>query len=188
MKNLIAIILISISTFTFGQDTEMLGFINQYRTSHGKGIVKVSSKLTDIAVTCNKANIDKDTLVHTRIANTAATGEIITKGKHLPATPADKVVFTKFIKSFFGLTYVEPTTEAEVVTYTKLYILYMYDQSSGHKAILLGNFTNVGFDTMIKDIKPHAKPNPIVVGGKVYEHKNVLNYYHVTFYSTIDFN
>ena len=188
MKNLIAVILILVSSVTFGQDTAMLGFINQYRTAHGKGVVKVSTKLTDIAITCNKANIDKDTLVHTKIVNTSATGEIINKGKRLPASPAEKAEFGKFIKSFFGLAYVEPTTEAEVITYAKLYILYMYDQSSGHKAILLGNFTNVGFDTMIKDIKQHAKPNSIVIAGKVYEHKNVLNYYHVTFYSTIDFN
>lgn len=172
----------------FGQDYEMLNFINKYRTSHNKPNLKYSTKLADIAIKCNTNNIVYDTLVHTKIANTVASGEIIVKDTHLPVTAKEKSEFGYFLKTIFGFTYTEPSTTTEVITLTKLYILYKYDQSTHHKATLLGDFKQVGFDTVIKDIKKHDTPKPIVINGKVYERKNTFNYFEVNFYSVIDFN
>lgn len=188
MKNLLTLIFISISTLLFGQDSEMLGFINQYRMAHGKTIVSVKDKLTDISINCNNLNATNDTLIHTKISNTIVDGEIITKGDALPASVDAKINFGLFLKDIFKIEYVEPKTNVEVITYTKLYIIYMYNQSKAHKAILLGEYSNVGFNTIIKDIKKHNKPKPIVVSGKTYTHKNYLEYYEVKFYSAVDFN
>lgn len=188
MKSKVVLILIVISTALWGQDTEMLGFINQYRITHGKSALTYDAKLAAIAAECNAYNVSNDTLVHTKIAGTMVGGENIVRDTRLPAIAEEKAAFGAFMKSVFGVTYTEPTTDTEVTKMVKMYIIYKYDQSKHHKATLLGNFTKIGFSTTIKGIKKHEAAKPVVIRGKSYARKSSLDYFEVTFYSALDFN
>jgi hypothetical protein len=62
----------------------------------------------------------------------------------------------------------------------------MYDQSPKHKSILLDDYVNIGFDTIIKDIK--YTPNTVTILGKTVEYKNMVSHYKVNFYNVTTFN
>jgi hypothetical protein len=111
--------------------------------------------------------------------------EIATMGTTLPATQDSKDKFAEFLKSTFNIDYVDPKNDSDVIKMVKLYVIYMFDKSPKHKAILLGEYKYVGFDLVIKDIK--HKPNTLTINGKTIVFKNFSDYYKVMFYSVFDF-
>jgi hypothetical protein len=88
------------------------------------------------------------------------------------------------LENVFNIQYVEPKNDSEVITIVKLYVIYMFDNSPKHKAILLGDYKYVGIDLAIKDIK--HKSNSIMINGKKIVLKNFADYYEVKFYSVLD--
>ena len=178
MKNLILVFLIFTLTAS-AQDTEMLGFINQYRIANGKKALVMSKDLNTIAKNQIQVIKNKDSNSHSGLAN-----EVVTMGHTLPNTLDEKNSFICFLDSVFNMEYVEPKTYDEVSTLTKLYMLFMFNNSPKHKAILLGDYKLVGFETIIKDIK--YKPNTITIGDKVIKFLNLISHYEVKFYCVID--
>lgn len=187
MKNIL-IIITTILTFTAtAQDTEMLGFINQYRVSHSKKALVISEKLTKISITCNENNLSKDTLIHTNLIKSIAISEICTMSKSLPFTRETKEIFIKFIKTNFNLIYIEPTTNDEVIRYSKLLSIYNFDKSPPHKKELLSNVTNVGFSVICQNIEKD-KLSIVFIAGKTYNFKKLTESYKFNCFVTIDFN
>ena len=180
MKNLIIAIFITISTSIFAQDTEMLGFINQYRSFNGKSVLVWSCDLAKVSKAQTAVIIKQDSLSHSHV-----TTEIATMGTSLPSTSDEKTKFTLFLKSVFGIEYTEPKNDTDVVKYVKLYAIYMFDQSPKHKAILLGNYKSIGFDVVTNNIK--FKSNVIKIGDKSVEYKNFVSHYEVKFCVVMNF-
>ena len=180
MKKLLIFIAL-LSNTLFAQDTEMFNYINIYRKHCGKKPFVISKDLTKTAIEQNKIIITEDSLSHSHKAS-----EIAVMGEHLPSTVDTKLDFIVFVESFMGMTYEEPKTEDNVVKYVKLYCLYLFDKSPKHKSILLGDFTNIGFDIVINNIK--FKSNEVVVNGQVVKFKNIKSHYLVDFYCVADFN
>jgi len=180
MKKLI-IFIVLISNTLFGQDTEMFNYINIYRKHFGKKCLVISKDLTKIAIEQNKIIISDDSLSHSHKAS-----EIAVMGESLPSSLNINLDFVIFVKSVMGITYEEPKTEDDVIKYVKLYSLYLFDKSPNHKKILLGDYTNIGFDIIIDNIK--YKSNKVVVNGKTFEFKNIKSHYLVDFYCVADFN
>jgi len=178
MKKIIIIIFLSTSTNLFAQDVDMVDFVNRYRIANGKDVLNTSKELTKIAIAQTKVNVNQDSLTHSHLIN-----EIATMGHSLPTTAVSKDNFTKFLINTFKIKYVEPKTEFEVVKYTKLYAMYLFDKSPVHKKILLGDYNTIGLDIVIKDIK--HKTNVIIIGGKIFEYNKMINHYEVKFYSVI---
>ena len=178
MKALIILILLPFN-LVLAQDSAMVEFINLYRIKHGKNKLTVSEKLTKISVEQNEVIIADDSLSHSHKSS-----EIVVMGKHLPATEKSKAMFIAFVKSL-GLEYIEPKTEAEVITNTKLYCIYLFDNSPEHKKILLDKHKNIGLNIVIRDI--NFKSNEMVLDGQVVKFKNIKSYYNVKFYCTVNF-
>ena len=117
MKKLL-LIFVLISSSVFGQDNEMLDFINLYRKHNGKKELKLSESLTSISFEQNKKIISEDSLSHSHKSS-----EIAVMGKNLPSTMETKTDFFMFVESL-GITYKEPKNDEEAVKYTKLYCLF----------------------------------------------------------------
>lgn len=180
MKRLLTITFVILSLSASAQDIELMSIINAYRIHNNKPVLYWSKDMADIAVDQTKFIILRDSLTHSHLAP-----EIATMGTTLPATQENKNKFAEFLKSTFNIEYVEPTNDSDVVKMVKLYVIYMFDKSPKHKAILLGDYKYVGFDLEIKNIK--HKPNTVTIGGKTIILKKFADYYEVKFYSVIDF-
>lgn len=165
----------------FAQNTEMINYINQYRVANGKKTLLISKKLTEIAENQNSINIKQDSINHSHIVS-----EVATMGHSLPTTNIEKDKFVRFLKNNFNITYLEPKTNEDVVKYVKLYIIFLFDSSTKHKSILLGNYKSIGVSIDIKDIE--HKTNTIKIGSKTFVFENMISHYKVNFYTTIDFN
>ena len=180
MKRLLTFALLILSLASSAQDIELMNLINAYRIHNHKPILYWSKDAADIAVNQTKLIILQDSLSHSHLAP-----EIATMGTTLPATQDSKNKFAEFLKSTFDINYVEPNNDSDVIKMVKLYVVYMFDNSPKHKAILLGEYKYIGFDLVIKDIK--HKPNTITINGKTITLKKFADYYEVKFYSVFDF-
>lgn len=180
MKTILVIFYILSVTRLFGQDIEMLDYINHYRKHNGKTELKLSKELSSISVEQNKKIMTEDSLSHSHKSS-----EIVTMGKNLPSTDESKNAFMSFVKSI-GLKYVEPTTNDEAIKYFKLYCLFLFDKSPKHKEILLGNYANVGLDFVVNNIS--YKSNEIVVNGKTVKFNKIKSHYIGKFYCVVNFN
>lgn len=187
MKKLLIIIALVLSFTASAQDIEILGFINQYRMSHGKKTLVISEKLTEIATICNQNNVNKDTLIHTNLRKSLSTGEICTMVKSLPFTKECKENFIKFIKTNFNIIYTEPITNIDIIRYAKLLSMYSFDQSPPHKRVLLSNVTNVGFSAICQNIEKGVAVTK-TIAGKTYTFKKIIESYKFDCFVTIDFN
>lgn len=186
MKFLVFLLLIN-SSILLGQDNEMLNYINIYRNFHGKSSLILSEKLIKTSETQNNIIKTNDSLIHTPVNNNIISGEIITKNNKLPSSKEEKNKFIFFLKQVFNINYSEPTTEKEIINYVRLYIIFMYDQSKQHKRILLGDYNNIGFNTIIENIKINSSVKTITIQSKAYSFNNIKKF-NVDFYSVIDFN
>jgi hypothetical protein len=186
MKKIILIFSLISFINAYAQDIEMLELINKYRVLHNKKPLKVYDKLNNVAIKQNNLIMVKDSLFHSDLLKTIAKGEIIVSGKSLPVTHNDIKKFNDFLFKIFKIKLSDPINETEVITRVKLYIIYMYDQSPKHKSILLDDYVNIGFDTIIKDIK--YTPNTVTILGKTVEYKNMVSHYKVNFYNVTTFN
>ena len=180
MKTTLTIFYLFISFLTFAQDKEMLEYVNLYRKTNKKTELKLSNSLTNISVEQNKKIIIDDSLSHSHKSS-----EIVVMGKNLPSTVETKMEFYIFVESM-GIKYMEPKTDAEAIKYTKLYCLFLFDKSPNHKNILLGDYTNVGLDIVIENVK--YKSNEVVVNGQVVKFNKIKSHYTVDFYCVVNFN
>lgn len=180
MKRLLLIICTISSLLSYGQDYEMLNFINIYRVKNGCESVIYSEDLENIAKTQNTLNTISDSIAHSH-----KTSEIALKGNSSPATKISRDVFTNFLQKYFKLDYKEPKTEIEALTLTKLYSIYLFSTSKSHNNILLGEYKYVGFDFVANNIK--LKSNVVKIGDKEYKLNNVISHHNVNFYVVINF-
>jgi len=180
MKKLLTFTLLILTISASAQDVELMSYINKYRIHYNKPILSWSKNMADIAKDQTSVIISQDSLSHSHLAP-----EITTMGTTLPATQANKDMFSEFLKTTFNIDYVEPKNDIDVNKMVKLYIIYMFDKSPKHKAILLGDYKYIGFGLVIKDIK--YKPNTVTIGGKTITLKKFTEHYEVKFYSVFDF-
>jgi len=169
-----------LSTMTsYSQDFEMLNFINIYRINNGCESLIYSEHLEKIAKNQNSVNILTDSVSHSHKAS-----EISLKGCSLPVTKDKQQNFNNFLQKFFKIEYIEPKKESEVLTFIKLYSIYLFSTSKSHNKILLGEYKYIGFDVYIKNIK--FVKNKITLGNKTYTIDKLINYYKTDFYVVID--
>lgn len=179
MKTTIILFFLLIVANLFAQDAEMVNYVNLYRKHFKKSELKLSDKLTEIALEQNRIIISNDSLSHSRKAS-----EIATMGKNLPATDESKKEFSNFLK-VLGVKYVEPKTNEEATKYIKLYCLFLFDKSPMHKSILLGDYEKFGLDIVINSVT--YKSNETVLNGKVIKLNKIKSHYYAKFYCVIDF-
>jgi len=184
MKKITILIFLLASVSVFSQDTEMLGYINQYRASYGKKPLIICGELNSIAKKQVKIIETQDSLSHSKMGG-IVNGEICDMGTSLPITQKEEKDFIDFLKTKLNISYSEPTSNVEAEKYVKLYIIYLFNTSPEHKKILLGEWKKVGFTYIIKDMKYVS--NYINVLGKKYPIKNMANHYTVKFYCVVDF-
>ena len=122
MKNIIILFFLSLSVSVLSQDTEMLGYINQYRSVHGKSNLMISKTLTNLAENQLSIIVLQNKLSHTKM-DTGVVSEICNMGTSLPTTLDVESKFINFLKVNFNIVYVEPKNDVEVVKYVKLYII-----------------------------------------------------------------
>lgn len=180
MKRLLVIICTISSLLSYGQDYDMLNFINIYRAKNGCESVIHSKDLEEIAKAQNTLNTISDSVAHSHKAS-----EIALKGNCLPATKTSRDSFVNFLQKYFKLDYKDPKTDAEVLTLIKLYSIYLFSTSKSHNNILLGEYNYVGFDIVTNSIK--YKSNVIKIGGKEYKLNNAIPHHDVNFYVVVDF-
>jgi hypothetical protein len=161
------------------QDTEMVTYVNLYRKHFKKSELKLSDKLTEIAIEQNKIIMSNDSLSHSHKAS-----EIATMGKNLPFTYESKQQFISFLK-VLGIKYIEPKTNEEAKKYIKLYCLFLFDKSRKHKSILLGDYNKFGLDIVINSVS--YKSTEMVVNGKIIKFDKIKNHYTAKFYCVVDF-
>lgn len=177
---IIAVILFISSKASFGQDKEMMGFINKYREYHGKSSLMFNNNLYSSSNKQVNVIVNQDYVSHSDSAN-----EIAFLGKSLPATSDSKVKFTSFLSKIFGITYEDPKDTNEVKKLTKLYVIFMFDQSPKHKIVLLDDYKEIGFKTTINNIT--YKSNVVTMRGRTYKYKNLITHYAVNFCSVMTF-
>jgi uncharacterized protein YkwD len=169
MKKLLTFTLLILTISASAQDVELMSYINKYRIHYNKPILSWSKNMADIAKDQTSVIISQDSLSHS----------------HSAPEIANKDMFSEFLKTTFNIDYVEPKNDIDVNKMVKLYIIYMFDKSPKHKAILLGDYKYIGFGLVIKDIK--YKPNTVTIGGKTITLKKFTEHYEVKFYSVFDF-
>jgi hypothetical protein len=169
-KGMKIIFLLILSTSLFAQDAEMLGYLNQYRISNGKDTFIWSNNLSKISTDQNQTIIKQDSLSHSHKET-----EIAVMGKSLPIH-SDR--FICFLKNQFKIDHVD---SSKLIKCCKLYIIYLFDSSTKHKQILLGDYKYIGFDVVIKDIE--FKQETISLGGKTISFKPTCK---VDFYSVMN--
>ncbi len=179
MKYVLLIFLSVLTLLSFGQDIEFMHYLNAYRKHNGKETLTWSPTLGKISSDQNFNNELQDSLSHSHMGS-----EIATMGTCLPACKATKDDFIAFLKSEIGIEYKEPTTNREVARLVKIYAIYMFHKSPKHKKILLGNYKNVGYHFIIKDI--NYVSNTVTIGGETVELKKFMSYYEVKFFFVVN--
>ena len=180
MKKILLVFCTLSSIVSYGQDYDMLNFINIYRAKNGCESVIHSEELEKIAKEQNNFNVLSDSVSHSHKAS-----EIALKGNSLPVTKFSKDNFIVFLQKYFKLDYHEPKTDAEVLTLTKLYSIYLFSSSKSHNNILLGKYNYVGVNFLTKNIK--HKSNIIKIGSKEHKLNNFISHYKIDYYVVIDF-
>jgi len=164
----------------YGQDYEMLTYINEYRLKNKLSELKYNNNLGNVAIEQNRVNVLKDSVFHSHKYS-----EIALMGNSLPATEKEKQDFIMFLKTFFDYEYIEPYSKSDVCRMVKLYSIYLFHNSQSHKRILLGNYTNIGLDISLKNI--NLKKNVVNIGDKTYTLKNTITHHKVDFFVVVNF-
>lgn len=153
---------------------------------NSKTPLKESSELNTISYNQTLAQIKADSLYHSKIN----IYECSATGTSLTPTFEDKTNFSAFILKYFNLVYKDPAitkNEKDILDYTTLYVIYLWDKSPEHKKILLkDNVTHFGISTMVKNIT--YKSNQITLNGVVFQSRTFINHYDLSFYSTLEIN
>ena len=155
-----------LSASCFSQDMEMLDLINQYRAKNNVGKFIYNKELSSISKRQLNLIKEKDSVYHTddESLQKKYSGEIALFSPHIFKDKNQKEIFIKFIKQNFNFDYKEPKNETEVILLIKMLIIYDFNSSPKHKALLLNkSYRYIGFyydisnitkeDYMIKDHK-----------------------------------
>jgi hypothetical protein len=155
MKKVFLLFLL-MSTFCFSQDIEMLDLINQYRIKHNVGKFIYNKDLSSISERQLNLIKEKDSVYHTddESLQKKYSGEIALFSSHIFENDEQKKIFIKFIKQNFNFDYKEPENETEVIRLIKMLIIYDFNSSPKHRALLLNkSYHYIGFNYDISNIK-----------------------------------
>ena len=137
------VILLFITTATFGQNIELFNYVNEYRVANKLAPLTMSTELAKVSKANTNEMVEMGFLVH---SNTN-TYECVARVTSLVPTPTDKVGFTKFLNNYFNMEYVELTDSSDndvIISTLLLYTVYGWDSSPAHKAIMLTKDVTVG--------------------------------------------
>jgi len=149
------LLFILLSASCFSQDMEMLDLINQYRTKHNVGKFIYNKELGSISERQLNLIKEKDSVYHTddESLQKKYSGEIALFSPHIFENDEQKKIFIKFIKQNFNFDYKEPENETEVILLVKMLIIYDFNSSPKHKALLLNkSYRYIGFDYDVSNI------------------------------------
>jgi hypothetical protein len=178
------VLFLFITTATFGQNIELFNYVNEYRVANKLAPVNWDSGLANISKSNTAEMVEMEFLVH---SNTN-TYECVARGTSLVPTPADKVGFTKFLKDYYNMEYVELTDssdEDDIISTLLLYTVYGWYSSPAHKAIMLTKDVKVG-SVNINIGELTFKSNKKVIGGKVIEFSKFVSHYDVKHFATLN--
>ena len=180
MKIIITILFLFSFIYSEAQDRELFKYINDYRLANDlKELVWSNDMLTIAGKVCGAIS-DTDSLQHSG----TNTYEVALMGNSLPNTPEDKTKFNNFTKLYFNIEYnnIEGLTHEELVTFNKMFMLYLWSVSDIHRKIILDKRVKTGAcDSQIKGAFIYID-NCIEIQGKPYYFNKIIPHY------TIDYN
>jgi len=202
-----------LSSTCFSQDMEMFDLINQYRKFYKKEALTLDSNLMKSSILHNGKMLKKDSLYHSKdehyevismeagcsfqslfdykddmliVKKGTETNKTITMSPKNPINNDLEESFVEFLKNKFNVIYEEPKNEKEFLTYCKMRILYIYENSEKHKSIILRkDLKTVGFDYKFFNIDP--KGALFIFMNKQYRSSKKITDYSCDYYSIIQF-
>jgi uncharacterized protein YkwD len=184
MKNLITVVSILISFFSFSQDKELFDLVNQYRKVNGVSVVKWDDELAELSISQNKAVVEKDSLFHSH----KNTYENVCKGVNIPSTMDDEVKFKEFCKKYFKYDYKfnSKIDSVELKKICKMYIVFVWHNSPSHKKNMLRTDVKIGsVNSYISDTYS-VNSNTFTINGVTQSSKIVPSNYEIQFYATLN--
>lgn len=178
MKIILSLLLFFLPFISIGQDIEYMHYLNVYRKNHNEKKLTWSKNLWLLANNENILNEHNDSIT------SSIKNKVSVIGYSLPTCNDVQTSFVKFLKDEFKITYAEPKTNHEVAKMVKLYSIFLFSQRPEENKILLGNYTEIGFDFIIKDIT--YVNNTVIVDGKEIKLDKFIPYYEVKFYFVLN--
>jgi hypothetical protein len=184
MKKILTTILILISLTTIGQDKQLFNYINEYRVVNDRKPLKWSDKLVKISIGQNNKNIKDKSLSH----SSHNSYENCLMGATIASSKVEQKDFIKFTKKHFNYEYnvYNDMPHEELLNLTKMYMVYIWHMSPGHKDNLLRYGVNycsaesyIGNDFKFFD-------GGLKVNGKTYTYKKITTHYSVDYYATMN--
>jgi len=184
MKKILTTILILISLTTIGQDKQLFNYINEYRVVNNKKPLKWSDKLVKISIGQNSKNIKDKSLSHSYHNSY----ENCLMGHTIASSKVEQKDFIKFVKKHFNYKYdvYNSMSHEELLKLTKMYMIYIWHISPGHKENLLRDDVNYcSAESYIGDDFKFFESN-LKVNGKTYVYKKISTHYGVDYYATMN--
>jgi hypothetical protein len=170
MRNLITIVFVFVSIFTFGQDRELFDYVNTYRVKNGVDAVewdytiaeKKSGPHVDSLVSKKSGTGDTTYIFHSENGGWENVVYVGGVGSEKNSTKE----FNTFLNKYYNIEPYDPYTvdTTKINTYVKLYMVYCWSESKGHnRAMLMKSHKIMGADTVIEDFT--FKDNKITLLG-----------------------
>lgn len=175
-----------ITTSTFGQDSLLFEYVNQYRVANGVKALEYNAELQEISESNTQAIIANDSLMHSG----TDTYECATRLNTLASTDADLNAFNIFLNTYYNDSYEAPIGDNDdpaVLDYTLLYVVYSFHSSPEHRKVLLSKDATIG-SCNVNIGRTDFKANYKTIGGqKVYFNK-FISHYQIDVVATINLN
>jgi len=184
MKLLVLFLLITVSTF--GQDSLLFDYVNEYRVANGVVPLVYDSELHIISKVNTINMFLNDSLMHSG----TNTYECVTRQFTLASTQSDLDSFNKFLGDYYGDSYSAPlggTDDPSIIDYALLYIVYSWHSSPPHRGVLLSKDVSVGScNVRLGEIT--YKSNYKTVGGKKFYFNKFISHFKIDAIATLNLN
>jgi len=179
-------LLLLIATSSFGQDSLFFEYVNDYRLANGVEALEFDSELHKVSK-LNTFNMElNDSLMHSG----TDTYECATRLFSLAPTQVDLNSFNKFLETYYGESYTAPLGDNDdpaVIDYTLLYVVYSWDSSAQHRAVMLTEDATIGSCNIdLGDI--NFKANYKTIGGQKIYFKKFIAHYSIDAVATLNLN
>lgn len=179
MKKFLIVLVLLLPHLLKGQDIEMFNLINQYRAFNNKNILSWSDSLFHISREQSLKIINDKAISHSNKSN-----EIAFLSSSIPLT-SDSGNLKQFLKDIYHIDNEDSIIKENLTLYSKLYIIYSFNNSPKHKEILLGDYKYFSFHVEQNFLEKVT--SIIELNGIQFQLRNRKDHYNGVFCSVIDF-
>lgn len=179
------VLFLLIASTSFGQDSLLFEYVNQYRVANGVAALEYNAELQEISENNTQAMIINDSLMHSG----TNTYECATRIFSLAPTQGDLDGFNVFLKKYYNDSYKAPVGNDDPSTedYILLYVVYSFHSSPAHRAVMLSDDAVIGScNVSVGDVT--FTPNYKVIGGKKIYFNKIISHYKVNVVATLNLN